>query len=164
MKNTMIVVLAACCLFVAFGCTAITSFDNPPVNKIDIGEEVGADVSVALDGDTGVVTLGFSSVLPVESADAIYALIGTEINLRVTNEENLVNVSLTDSPVEDTPSAPGEYQVVVADNNLDVTITFYNEASTGQMLRVDGNYMALLDVAENEWFETGAYSFDVTVE
>jgi len=148
----------------AISCSAITDFDNPPDTKINIGEELGPELTVTLSGDTAVVNLGFVSDLPVDSADEVYAMIGDEIGLRITNEESFVSVALTDTPVDREPSAPGEYQVTIDDNMLDVTIVFYNEAVDGQMLRVGGNYIAGMQVLENKWFETGDFDFDVVVE
>ncbi len=159
--KTATILLAATGLLMLSGCSAITDFQAPD-QKMEWN--VAGVQTVTLAGNLGTLSIQFDDELPVDHEEEIYDLIGNEITLMVTNEDNGVGVSLTSAPVTAEPAAPGEYAVQVSTDNRTLTITFFNETTEGYALRPGGNYIALLHVAENDYFETGDFTPDIEVE
>ena len=144
-------------------CSAITDFNNPET-KINFADELGDELAVTITDTLGTVNLEFKTALPADNADAVYDMIGNEIILQIVDNESNVGVTLTEKPVSDTPAAAGEYMVNVSDDNTFVEITFYNKTVEGHALHPGGDYSALLHVTKNDFFETGDYTFAVTVK
>ncbi|MBN2343568.1 MAG: hypothetical protein JXX29_14340 [Deltaproteobacteria bacterium] len=164
MKPMHQLLIALLVLGIAAGCTAMTDFDDPE-KKLDVSDELSSeDIQVALTGDVGQVMMTFDNELPVDDRDAILAMIGEEIVIVVTSRETFVGVEITNQPVSDTPDAPGEYAVSIGSDNRTVTVTFYNEALGGQTVTSGTTYNVMVNVAENDYVETGVYSFEVTVD
>lgn len=154
----------------AFGCSLITDFDKkadggtPTPELYRLSTNLGTAIDVELQGNgTGMLYLVLATPLPAEGDDAArLALLPDTIGLTVTNTETDVSFELSEGQQATTVISPGDYNVTLDAARTTITIEFFNEIE-GASLRVDGSYLAAIDVLANDYFVTETFTRNVTV-
>jgi len=135
---------------------------SPRKAIVDTGA-LSAGVTVTIDGNLGSVSVPFTTAVPegvsvAEFEDELDGAISLLITSSVTGmSADIVSGSLVDT----TPAIAGEFTWEMAPDRLSVTLTFFNETSTGLSLHAGSTYVAQLSISTNEYVQRlSAMSFD----
>ena len=158
MVTCLVLILSAGFIF------ACGNDDDEDTDLYQLSSALSNPTIVNLSGDLGtLMTADESDPLPSEpAAELENLLISGVINVVVQNNNTGVNYSLVDGDMVDTtPAAPGEYQITMNGDGI-VTIVFYNQFN-GAAIQADGDYLALIEVSENDYFLVQDFSRNVSV-
>jgi hypothetical protein len=157
-----------CCFLgalAAIGCNGDQSTTTAK-GEVDVAALEDDGVSVAMSGDVAAITVPFVDPVPMASDTAIAEELSSAVSLVVSSVESGASADLADGTmVEGEPSAPGEFAWELDEHRSELTISFYNETTTGLTLKSDARYEAMLEISENAFVvEVPATTFDIDVQ
>jgi len=158
-------VLSAALISAALALPAIGCDEGKDAAKTTLSEVIPNPVQVTLGLVTGTMTFDFSAhPLDLDKQYDLELFLYTGgIGLTVTDDETGVTYDLNQgSAVMTTPDQAGEYFVDATPDGKTVTVSFYNWFQ-GASISAGGDYSAAIQVLENEFFVTEAFTRDVTV-
>jgi hypothetical protein len=164
----MLLTLAAVLSFPVMGCSAITDFDEPKDGGTagalySINNNLSSVVTVSLMGNTGELSLTLTNPLPQADENTLIAMLeeGT-IGLNVQNNVTSINFDLVEGNYSPSLSVPGDYNMSLSPDRLELIINFFNEIQ-GTSLHAGGDYTATIDVLANDIFVVEMFTREVSV-
>lgn len=155
------------------GCSLLTEFDKSLLDAdggdttglYSIRENLVIPVEINLVSSLGLIDLSLLTPLP-EADDAVLAGLLSDGTIKLTVENTATSVSYNlfgnGELVESTPSVDGQYRVEINSTRDTLTVEFFNSFE-GRSLRSDGEYEAVLDVLNNDYFQVDNISVEVDV-
>ncbi len=184
MRQVNMLMVVPCVVFLSFGCSLATDFDDDKLEETvtyTLSENVNIDmvdgdaepypVDVTIQGNgIALISLFLENPIPDSQATEVSdtqlaALLGDEIGLIVKNNETDITANLTDGEkVDSTPTAPGQYRIAISKNRDEIGIEFRNETIDSLLLHEGGDYTAVIQVSpQAEFFETEEFDRSVNV-
>ncbi|HET6583462.1 MAG TPA: hypothetical protein VFG69_08440 [Nannocystaceae bacterium] len=126
-------------------------------------EDEGVDVGMS--DSIGSITVPFVTPVPMTSDSALEDEMTDAVSLVVSSVASGTSADLADGTrVDGTPNAAGEFSWSLDEGRSELTITFFNETSTGLTLKSGSEYRATLAISENDFVaEVAAVSFDIEI-
>ena len=157
-----------CCFLGALAAVGCGGDDTSSVAKSEVDVEMLEDEGVVAEVTEEVAAIGFPLSKPFPEADrqAIEDEMLGAASLVVSNQDSGASADLADGvPVTGEPKAPGEFTWELDEDRVTLTITFFNETSTGMSIDPGKEYIATLAIAANAFTdEVPATTFTVTVD
>jgi len=149
---------------VLIGCTV----DDPAtLRKASVAADMlEAGVTVSIQGSVGSVSVPFTEEIPDVSASDFQDELDGAVSLLVTSTVSGASADIVSGTLVDgMPAAAGEFSFEIAADRMSVTMSFFNETSSGLTLKAGNTYSAQLSISINEYVNRQpALEFDVTAE
>jgi hypothetical protein len=172
------------------GCDTDTDSDSDSDSDSDVDTDTDSDTDTDTEGDAGTQLYSLddnfpstmSAVLAIDETGSIgihlfYAFPETDtaslialltdgtFGIVVQNDETLSSYNLADGTfVYDVPSAAGEYSLSWDEMHTFVTVSFFNQTTTGASLQAGSQYTVNFAITANYFFEAEIFSRPMTVQ
>jgi hypothetical protein len=157
-----------CCFLGALAAVGCGDDSSTSTGKgeVDVATLEDEGVMVAMAGDVASITVPFIDPVPMASGSAVENEMSDATSLVVSSVASGSSADISDGTMVDgEPTEPGEFSWELDEERSEMTLTFYNETTSGLTLESGSSYRATLAISENDFVvEVPAMTFDIEFE